>query len=389
MYIKKPILIICSVFLVIATVVSTIAILNPFGFTAVGEFLDFCRLIRFVDSNYYKDIKKEEYFKSALDGVAFATEDVYTRFIWDDNVNEFMEDVSGNYQGVGLYLENNIDDDTIDVVSAIPGSPADEAGIISGDRILKINDVEYKGSQLSEASAQIKGEKDTEVKITIKRASTGVTEDIVLVRREIKIRNVAGEMITKRVGKISISQFTADVSEYFVEEYDKLIGQGMEQLIIDLRNNPGGITDEAVEIAGLFIEEGKTVTYTLDKNKNRYDYVASDVSYDIPIVVLTNQGTASASEILTGALKDYGLCYHIGEKTYGKGVVQGVYEASEDSLLVITIARYYTPGGVCIHENGIEPDLIVEMDIEKYTGLANIKPEDDEQINAAIEYFNK
>lgn len=389
MYIRKSVLIICSVILIITTAVLTVGAINPFGFTAIGEFLNFCRLTNFVDNNYYEDVEEEEYFKSALDGIAYATEDPYTRFVWSDNAKEFMEDVEGNYQGVGLYLENNTTDDAIDVVSAIPGSPADEAGITTGDRILMIDDVEYRGSQLNEAAAKVKGEKDTQVKLTIKRAENGEIREYIIIRKEIRLKNVAGEMLTKRIGKISISQFTTDVSDDFVEEYDKLIGQGMEQLIIDLRNNPGGITDEAVEIAGLFIEEGKTVTYTLDKNKRRFDYKASDVLYKIPIVVLTNQGSASASEILTGALKDYGLCYHIGEKTYGKGVVQGVYGASEEDLLVVTIARYYTPGGVCIHKNGIEPDLTVEMDIEKYVGLANIKPEDDEQIQASVEYFNR
>ena len=388
MYIKKGTLIGITLILVIATAVVSIGIVNPFGFTAFGELLHFSYVTKLVDAAFYKDVEPEQYMNIALEGIAAATEDPYTGYLHGDSAKQYMEDIEGNYQGIGLYIENNLDDDTITVVSAIAGTPAEAAGITTGDKILKINGESYAGSQLNDAASAMRGLEGTEVTVTVFRKNSGITEDLNLVRKKIEIQNVNGTMLTDKIGRINISQFDVGVAEDFKEIYSDLKAEGMEKLILDLRNNPGGLVDEAVEIAGMFVEEGITIVYTMDKYENKEEYKSEGGGEKIPLVVLTNQGSASASEILTAVFKEYGIGYQIGEKTYGKGVVQSVFNVGEEQILSVTIARYYTPNGECIHEKGIEPDKTIKMDVEKYAKLSSLEPENDEHIRAAVEYLS-
>ena len=389
MYIKKPILIVCTVVLVIAVAFLSVAAVNPFGFTHMGDFIKFSYVSRLIESQYYQDVESSDYANTALEGVAAAAGDPYTRYLWGDSAKEYMESIDGNYMGIGVYIENNTKDNTIDVVSAIAGSPAEEAGLVTGDKIIAVNGTAYTGEQMNDAVNEMRGEDGTEVIVTVLRKSTGKSEDLKLVRREIDIPNVSEKMITNDIGCITITQFTSGVSARFVSSYSKLLEKGMKRLIIDLRNNPGGLVDEAAAIANMFIEDGNVIVYTMDKKGKRVDYPATGEAADIPIVILANGGSASASEILTGALKDYGVGYLIGEKTYGKGIVQSVYDLSDDSILSVTVARYYTPNGVCIHGEGIEPDETIKMDAEKYSMLTDLPPEQDGQLQAAIKYLSK
>ena len=241
---------------------------------------------------------------------------------------------------------------------------------------------------MNDAVSFIKGEAGTTVMITVLRKTTGETEDLELVRQEIEIPSVESEMLSDTVACIRITQFTTNTADLFADAYAKHKEEGMKKLILDLRNNPGGLMMEAAKIANMFVEDGKEIVYTLDKNGKRVNYPATGPAEKIPMVVLTNQGSASASEILTGALKDYKIAYHMGEKTYGKGVVQSVFKTGKDAVLSVTVARYYTPNGICIHGDGIEPDEVVPMDMEKYVRLSELTLDEDVQIQRALAYLN-
>ncbi len=389
MYIKKSVLVFCAVVLIIATALSTICIINPFGASEWEKFITFAMVSKSLDEFYYKDVDSEEYFNNAIEGLAKATDDPYTRYLWGEEKDEFLQDIEGNYKGVGIYIENDTSDNTISVVSSIAGSPAEEAGITTGDKILKIDGEPITGEEIADASSRIKGVENTTVKITLLRKATGLIEDVELVRREIVIPNVEGEMLQDRIGRINISQFSEGVGDNFQKKFVELKDSGMKKLIIDLRNNPGGIMEEVIKIADMFIEKDKVIVYTENKQGDRVDYKANTDAIDIPIVILTNMGSASASEVLTGALKDYDKAYHIGEKTFGKGVVQGVFEIPEHGILSVTTARYFTPDGVCIHEEGITPHETVKMSAEKYMNLSRLSIAEDEQLKSAIEYLNR
>ena len=387
MYIKKPVLIGCAILLVIVTAVVSIGAVNPFGFTAWGEFLHFTWVSRIIQSEYYEDVEKSEYVNTALEGIAAATEDPYTRYLWGETAEKYRESIEGNFCGIGIYIENNAEDDTITVVSAIAGTPAEEAGLVTGDKILAVNGNAFTGMQINDAVAAMRGQSGTMVKVTVLRIATQTTEELELMRKEIVIPSIQSQMVTDGIGMIRITQFTEGTAELFAKAYRERVSEGMQKLVLDLRNNPGGIMTEAAKIANMFIADGDVIVYTLDKAGKRTDYPATGEAVEIPIVILTNPGSASASEILTGALKDYGLAHHIGEKTYGKGVVQGVFEAGEDALLSVTVSRYYTPNGTCIHGEGISPDEEVPMDWGLYAELENLTLREDLQLQKAIDYL--
>lgn len=392
MYIKKSKLIIGITAIILVTIIITVCVLNPFGIANIGNFLKLSYASKLLNFLYYEDLDLKNASEMAIAGVAASAGDPYTGYIWGDDASKYLENVEGNYCGVGLHIEWDIEENLISVVSAIAGGPAEAAGIGTGDKILKLDGIAYSGEEMSEATSYMRGEEGTEVVLTIRSAIDGKERDVTLIRSEIEIENVSGKMLGDSIGYISITQFTENVSAKFVAECSKLKDNGMKALIIDLRNNPGGLLDEAIAAASLFVPDGDVITYTLDKFETREDYLSEGVPEDaklkIPIAVLINQGCASASEALTGALRDYGLATVIGEKSYGKGVVQSVIDMGGD-VMTITVARYYSPNGVCIHGVGIEPDVLVEMDPEKAARLTSLDPTDDEQLLAAVEYLNK
>lgn len=244
MYVKKSVLAIGALLLILATVVLTVGAINPFGFTAWEELIRFSLVTRLVSENYYKELEPEIYVNTALQGVAAATGDPYTAYLWGEEAEEYMSTVTGNYQGVGIYIENCTEDNTIRVVSAIAGSPAEEAGIAAGDRILKINGEVYTGEQLHEASTVMRGMEGTEVTLILKRQSTGREEEITLERRGITLPSVESRMQTEEIGVIAVHQFVEGTSEEFSKAYRELQQAGMKQLVLDLRNNPGGYLNE-------------------------------------------------------------------------------------------------------------------------------------------------
>ncbi len=389
MYIKKSVLIICSIILIIVTAVVSIGIVNPFGFTNILPFVRFSLVSKMVDGNFYEDVSPDEYADMSLMGLTAATGDPYTNYYYGDLAEEYTSGLTGNYVGIGVYIEADTSDNTIRVVSAITGTPAEEAGITMGDKILKVDGEPFTGDKLTQAAAKIKGMDSSAVTLEIKKALSGEVVTLEVERRDIKLETVTSKMVSDDIGKISISQFMEDTGEDFIHQYGDLKLKGMKKLIIDLRNNPGGLLDQAVKIANVFIDDGEVIVYTMNKKGERKNYNAVGGYEDIPIVILTNGGSASASEVLSGALRDCSGATLIGEKTFGKGIVQSVYNIGADRILSVTTASYYTPNGVCVHKNGLTPDKEVIMDPDKYVKLSELNDKDDAQLIAAIEHLKQ
>lgn len=385
MYIKKWILITCSIVLVAVTAVGTIMAVNPFGALQFDDFSKLNTGVKVMKDVYYEDIENAALVDGALLGLAYSADDPYTVYMNAEEAKSFMEDIdSDDYTGVGLYITSNFEDNTVTVVSPLSDSPAEKAGIVSGDKILKINGEPITGENIDEVANRLKGKENTEVNVEILKKSTGEVKELTLVRAKIKRETVDSKMINSEVGYIRITQFGINTYDEFVHHFNSLVDKKMQSLVIDLRNNPGGYMEIAVEIADVFIDDGEIV-YTLDKNKKKHPYEAKQGSIEIPIALLTNGGSASASEILVGALRDHSVAKSVGEKTFGKGVTQIPYEFKDGSILKITNSRYYTPNGVCIDKEGIVPDVEVKMSEEKSANISTLTFEEDDQLKMAVE----
>ena len=387
MYIKKRIIIIWSAVLIVASSALTIAAVNPFGISNIDDFLRFTQVGKLIRSEYYEDVSGEDYANGAIAGFAYASGDNYTGYLYGDTAKEYLEDSTGAYDGIGVSITADEEDNTIEIVSVMQGTPAEAAGLKVGDKILKIDGAQYNGEQIDEASRVMRGLDGTTVDIEVRRASTDVVETMTVERKHIETDSVTSKMLDENIGYIAISQFIDKTDDDFKAEFDALKAEGMTSLVLDLRNNPGGYVESAVAIASNFVESGKTVAYTLNKAGDRVDYTAEGETTEIPIAILINGNSASASELLTGCLKDYGLAYVIGEQSFGKGIVQSVYTFSNESVLSVTTDRYYTPNGVCIHGSGISPDEVIPIDEEKYARINSLTIDEDEQLLAAVNHL--
>ncbi|HIW57053.1 MAG TPA: S41 family peptidase [Firmicutes bacterium] len=387
MYIKKRIIIIWSAVLIIAASALTIVAVNPFGISNIDDFLRFTQIGKLIRSEYYEDVSGEDYANGAIAGFAYASGDNYTGYLYGDTAKEYLEDSTGAYDGIGVSITADEEDNTIEIVSVMQGTPAEAAGLKVGDKILKIDGAQYNGEQIDEASRVMRGLDGTTVDIEVRRASTDVVETMTVERKHIETDSVTSKMLDGNIGYIAISQFIDKTDDDFKTEFDALKAEGMTSLVLDLRNNPGGYVESAVAIASNFVESGKTVAYTLNKAGDRVDYTAEGDTTEIPIAILINGNSASASELLTGCLKDYGLAYVIGEQSFGKGIVQSVYTFSNESVLSVTTDRYYTPNGVCIHGSGISPDEVIPMDKDKYARINSLTIDEDDQLLAAMNYL--
>ncbi len=387
MYIKKRIIIIWSAVLIVAASAFTIAAINPFGISNIDDFLRFTQIGKLIRSEYYEDVSGVDYANGAIAGFAYASGDNYTGYLYGDTAKEYLEDSTGAYDGIGVSITADEEDNTIEIVSVMQGTPAEAAGLKVGDKILKIDGAQYNGEQIDEASRVMRGLDGTTVEIEVRRASTDVVETMTVERKHIETDSVTSKMLDGNIGYIAISQFIDKTDDDFKAEFDALKAEGMTSLVLDLRNNPGGYVESAVAIASNFVESGKTVAYTLNKAGDRVDYTAEGETTEIPIAILINGNSASASELLTGCLKDYGLAYVIGEQSFGKGIVQSVYTFSNESVLSVTTDRYYTPNGVCIHGSGISPDEVIPIDEEKYARINSLTIDEDEQLLAAVNHL--
>lgn len=336
----------------------------------------------FVKENYLYPVTDEELATGELKGVVAGLNDPYSEYLTKKEYDQLTEATTGKFFGIGVFISNQTDN-LITVISPIKDSPADKAGIKAGDKIIKIDGKEYTAPQINEAMNAMKGEKGTEVEITILRPSTGKTKDLKIIRDEIKEETIIPKNLDG-IGYLGITQFNEDTSKDFKRELEKLQGEGVTSLIVDLRGNPGGIVDTAAEVADVLLPEGMIV-YAKDKDHKKVFEFKSDSDYvDLPLAVLINQGSASASEILAGAIRDYNRGTIIGQKSFGKGIVQSAVRFPKGDGIKLTTSEYFTPKGENIHKKGINPDIEVTLPQDiKGIGIEHL--DEDTQLQKAIE----
>ena len=336
-----------------------------------------------LDKYYLNDIDEDKAVEGALEGYVSSLGDPYTEYIPKDEMEDYKSNLMGNYVGVGIYMAQNTKDNTIVVLSPIKYSPAEEAGILPGDVIKKINGVEYKGEDMTAASNNIKGEEGTTVTLEIQRGQEIKTFEIT--RKKITTNPVVSEKLDNNIGYLEVTSFDEDTAENFKAKYEELKSQGITSLIIDLRNNGGGLVEQALKIADYIVPKGKDLLVTVDKDKKeKVEKSKEDVLIDMPIVVLVNENSASSSEILAGALKDLNEATIVGTTTYGKGVIQQLLTLKSGAGLKVTVEEYYTPNRTKINGVGIEPNEKVELP-ETASNHLLVQRDQDAQLQKAIE----
>jgi len=336
------------------------------------------QLIRkYLDEEYLGEINDEEkLIEFAVKGYVAGLGDEYTEYLTKEEYEELMVDVNGDYVGIGIYMSQDIYGNVV-ILLPIEGSPAEEADLRTGDIITKVNGENCADMELSVVANKVKGEEGTTVDLEILRDEEILNKTVE--RRTVEINPITAEVLEGGIGYIEILSFDNECSKEFEEKLEELLEKNIKSLIIDVRNNGGGIVTEAIDISELFISKGKTIMIELDKDSKEYKTIAKTdkkINSDIDIIILANENSASASEIFVGALKDNEAAKIVGTKTFGKGVMQEILPVSSGGALKVTIKEFRTPNGDIINEIGIEPDVSVED---------NEETEEDEQLQKAIE----
>ena len=329
-------------------------------------------------------------------GMLAGLDDPYSTYYTAEDYKTMQESTSGTYSGIGAMISQSRTTGLCTIVKVFEGTPAMEAGMKPGDVIYKVDDVQVAGESLDVlVSSYIKGKAGTKVVVTVYRTEEDEYVELNMTRRKIEVPTVEYRMLEGNTGYLAVSEFDSITVSQFKEAVNDLKKAGMKCLIIDLRNNPGGILDSAVQMADYLLPDddatyergkGKTlIVYTADKNGKGDNYAASDGhQLDLPVAILVNGDSASASEVFTGALKDYDRAVVVGTTSYGKGIVQNLIPLGDGSAIKITTAHYYTPSGFDLHGKGIEPDVTVELE-ESLKTQAVVEPEEDNQVQKAAE----
>ena len=352
------------------------------GTTGIETALASIRTI--LENEYIGELDDEQMLEKAIKGYVAGVGDEYTEYYTPEEMNKEYETAMGNYVGIGIYMIVNYEEGTITIVEPMENSPALEAGIREGDLITKVNGEEITKDNVDEMSNKIKGEEGTKVKLTIKRDDEEF--EVEVERKRIEVSHIESEMLDNDIAYIQILDFDGGAAKEFKENYEKLKKDGAKSLIIDIRGNGGGVVDESIDILEMICDKGNTLLIETDKDGNETIIKSEeDPIIDIPIAVLVNGTSASASEIFAGALKDLNKATIIGTQTYGKGVIQTLMRLSDGSGLKTTTDEYCTPNRNKINKVGIEPNIVVELldDIEELT-KAN-----DTQLKRAIQELTK
>lgn len=338
-----------------------------------------------LDQYYYEDIDEDALVEGMYAGMVDGVGDPYTCYYTEEEYNSLTETTSGTYYGIGAVLTQNAETKVVTILHVYPGTPAEEAGVKDGDIIVKVDDVEGDSMELSELVKHIKGEAGTTVHLQLLREEEVVEFDVE--RRQVEIPTVEYQMLEGNIGLIQISEFSDNTPEQFDEALKDLQSQGMVSMIVDLRDNPGGVLTAVCDMLDEILPEG-TLVYTEDKYGNRTDYDSDEDCIDIPMAVLINGNSASASEIFAGAIKDYEYGTLIGTTSFGKGIVQSIIPLRDGSAVKVTMAKYFTPKGNYIHDVGIDPDIELEYE---YAGdkNADYDPMMDNQVLKAIEVLTQ
>lgn len=341
-------------------------------------------VVNHIKKNYYKDIDNETLNTGLIKGVVNSLDDPYSEFMTKEELKKFMESTNGKYVGVGLVVSPG-NDGYITVVSPIKGSPAYKAGIKSGDKIIKVNEVEYSAETMQDAVNNMRGEEGKTVSITVLREEQKQKKvhEFKIKRETIKLQTVDGRILENNIGYIAISEFDKPTYDDFMKELEALKKKGAQKLVLDLRGNPGGLLDVCTKIVDVFLDKG-TIVYTKYKDGKKEYYYSDEKKEDIPLVVLVNGGSASASEIVSGALKDRKRAKLVGTQTFGKGIVQRLFNLPYETAVKLTISEYFTPNGNNIHKVGITPDVVVELP-DNIKGIGPDYLNEDTQLKKALE----
>lgn len=335
---------------------------------------------------YNKNIKEENLEAGILKGLVAGLGDPYSQYLTKDEMKKLSEQTTGKFQGIGVII-SPAEDGSVTVVSPIKGSPADRSGVESGDKILKINGKDFSAEKIDEASKEMRGQAGTSVKILLLKKKNLKTEEVEIKREEIKIDSVLKNKIGD-YGYIGITMFDEETGKDFKKVLQELTEDGVKGIVLDMRGNPGGVVDAAYEIGDEILPKTSFVTLKNNKGEVIEEYKTDDKYNDIKMVVLVNEGSASASEILAGAISDLDRAKIVGKKTYGKGVVQNVIALPEGDGLKLTTSEYFTPSGDSINKLGIEPDVEVDLP-ENIKGIGIDYQETDTQLQKALEILKE
>lgn len=348
------------------------------------DFIEKVMLIEdMVDLYYFNGVSDEDIKEGIIDGIMLSLDDPYACYYNEDELRELSQDTQGIYFGIGAVLQMDQSLNYPKITGIIDNSPASESELRVDDYIVEVDGTDIYDMELSEAVKLIKGPENTDVTLSIVRRATNEELDITLTRRKVESPTVKYEMLEDDIAYITITEFDKITVSQFKDALDKAYDEDMKALILDLRGNPGGSLDSVVQIADYMLPKG-LIVYTEDKYGKREEYKSSgDHEIDVPMVVLINGGSASASEILSGAIKDYNKGVLMGTTTYGKGIVQRVMPLDKTTAIKFTVSHYYTPLGNDIHKVGIEPDIEVLFDVDAY--LEDVKA--DNQKDEAVKYL--
>lgn len=343
-------------------------------------------LMQVVDYYYLYDYDEDEMVDMIYRAVLASLGDPYSVYYTKEEYDAFMEDSSGAYCGIGVVVQQNRETGEVMAVRPYLNCPGYEAGIRPGDMILAVDGTEITGMDLNAAVTLIRGEEGTKVTITVKREEE--IFDVVATRRHIDVETVTHKMLDDNIGYIAVDEFDEVTAKQFSEALDDLTAQNMEALVVDLRNNPGGLLNIVVEMLDEILPEG-TIVSVKDRNGSTQEYTSDeDTKLNVPLAVLINGNSASASEIFAGAVKDYGIGTLVGTTTFGKGIVQTIFSLKDGSGIKLTIEDYYTPNGTSIHNIGVKPDVEIDLPDELKV-LVEIPEDEDTQLQKAIEILKE
>jgi len=349
---------------------------------AVNDKID--EIMSILDNHSINPFEEDELKESMFRGLLAGVGDPYTTYLDSRTFSSFMQSAEGTYGGIGVVVQSDPIDKIVTIHVVFDGTPGASAGLQPGDKFMEINGMDVSAVGLEEVTSLTKGRAGTSVRLTIYRPSEDRLFEVNIVREQINIPTVNSEMLHDNIGYIRISSFDRVTVGQFQEAFDELQNEQMRGLIIDLRNNPGGLLDVVSKITNMLTPEG-IIVYTEDVNGNR-EYIYSDADYaGLPLVILVNEFSASASEVLSGAVRDLNVGTLVGETTFGKGIVQNLYPLSDGSAIKVTVARYYTPGGISIQGEGLVPDYVVEMSNEDAIRIGQLEFDEDAQLSKAHE----
>lgn len=368
----------------------TLAVVSTTGFVGKNNYIgNKLETIEEVLKNHYVgEIDEEKLEEGIYKGFVAGVGDTYTAYYTEEEFKELREQSSGVYAGIGIMMTLQVQDNSIEIAEIFEGSPAQKVGMKINDRIIEAGGQRITGDDFSDLPKIIKGTPGTTVDVTVYRPEENKNYEFTLERANVTSPTIYHRMIDSEIGYIQITQFEEVTYDQFKEALEEIKSLGAKGLVLDVRNNPGGLLDIVEQIADELVPKGVVVS-TKDRNGKGTEYIADDKYTDMPVVVLINENSASASEVLSGALKDYNRAELVGTTTFGKGVVQSLVPLSDGSAIKLTTSQYFTPSGVCIQGIGIDPDYEVKLSTEKLLKGRDLTEAEDDQLQKAIEVIKE